>query len=147
MLCAKSLQSCLTLCDPAYCSPPGFSIHRDSLGKEIRAGFHVLLQGIFLTQESNKCLLCLLHWQTGFYHYHHQILCKLVGTLSQVTMPTQVICLQLSIKVVCLKFTESLLNSVFYFQFQNIRLRIYKANGKFDNTLQISESLHITELF
>ena len=26
-------------------------------------GCHVLLQGIFLTQRSNPCLLCLLHWQ------------------------------------------------------------------------------------
>ena len=26
-LCAKSLQSCLTLCDPMDCSPPGCSIH------------------------------------------------------------------------------------------------------------------------
>ena len=25
---AKSLQSCLTLCDPMDCSPPGFSVHR-----------------------------------------------------------------------------------------------------------------------
>ena len=24
---AKSLQSCLTLCDPMECSPPGFSVH------------------------------------------------------------------------------------------------------------------------
>ena len=24
---AKSLQSCLTLCDPMDCSPPGFSVH------------------------------------------------------------------------------------------------------------------------
>ena len=24
---AKSLQSCLTLCDPINCSPPGFSVH------------------------------------------------------------------------------------------------------------------------
>ena len=24
---AKSLQSCLTLCDPMGCSPPGFSVH------------------------------------------------------------------------------------------------------------------------
>ena len=28
---AKSLQSCLTLCDPMDCSPPGFSVHADSL--------------------------------------------------------------------------------------------------------------------
>jgi len=26
-VCAKSLQSCLTLCDPMGCSPPGFSVH------------------------------------------------------------------------------------------------------------------------
>ena len=25
--CAKSLQSCLTLCDPMVCSPPGSSVH------------------------------------------------------------------------------------------------------------------------
>ena len=25
--CAKSLQSCLTLCDPVDCSPPGSSAH------------------------------------------------------------------------------------------------------------------------
>ena len=27
MLCAKSLQSCPTLCDPMYWSPPGSSVH------------------------------------------------------------------------------------------------------------------------
>ena len=26
-VCAKSLQSCLTLCNPVDCSPPGFSVH------------------------------------------------------------------------------------------------------------------------
>ena len=26
-VCAKSLQSCLTLCDPMDCNPPGFSVH------------------------------------------------------------------------------------------------------------------------
>ena len=26
-VCAKSLQSCLTLCDPTDCSPPGFSVN------------------------------------------------------------------------------------------------------------------------
>ena len=34
-------------------------------GKNIVAGFHFLLQGIFLTQGSNPCLLCLLNWQAG----------------------------------------------------------------------------------
>ena len=28
MLCAQSFQSCLTLCDPMDCSPPGSSVHR-----------------------------------------------------------------------------------------------------------------------
>ena len=28
-------------------------------------GCHLLLQGIFLTQRLNQCLLCLLHWQAG----------------------------------------------------------------------------------
>ena len=27
ILCAQSLQSCLTLCDPLDCSPPGSSVH------------------------------------------------------------------------------------------------------------------------
>ena len=29
----KSLQSCLTLCDPMDCSPPDSSVHGDSPGK------------------------------------------------------------------------------------------------------------------
>ena len=62
-VCAKSLQSCPTLCDPMDCSPPGSSVHGVSLGKNIGAGCHALLQGIFPTQGSNSSLLCLLHWQ------------------------------------------------------------------------------------
>ena len=38
---------------------------RDSPGKNPGVGGHVLLQGIFPTQGSNPCLLCLLHWQVG----------------------------------------------------------------------------------
>ena len=37
----------------------------DSPGKDTGVGCHFLLQGIFLTQGSNPCLLCLLHWQVG----------------------------------------------------------------------------------
>ena len=36
------------------------------LGKSTEVGCHFLLQGIFLTQGSNPCLLHLLHWQTFF---------------------------------------------------------------------------------
>ena len=38
-------QSCLTLYNPMYCSPPGSSIHEDSPGKNTRVGSHFLLQG------------------------------------------------------------------------------------------------------
>ena len=34
-----------------------------SPGKNTGAGYHFLLQEIFLNQGSNPCLLCLLHWQ------------------------------------------------------------------------------------
>ena len=37
-------QSCLTLCDPRDCSPPGSSVHGDSPGKNTRVGCHFLLQ-------------------------------------------------------------------------------------------------------
>ena len=44
MLCyAKSLQSCLTLCDPIDGSPPG-SAPWDSPGKNAGVGCHFLLQ-------------------------------------------------------------------------------------------------------
>ena len=34
-----------------------------SSGKNTGVGCRFLLQGIFPTQGSNSCLLCLLHWQ------------------------------------------------------------------------------------
>ena len=37
----------------------------DSPGKKSGVGCHFLLQGILLIQESNPCLLGLLHWHTG----------------------------------------------------------------------------------
>ena len=51
-------QSCLTLCNPMDCSPPSFSVHGNSLGKNTGVGCHALLQGIFPIQGSNPCLLC-----------------------------------------------------------------------------------------
>ena len=62
---AKSLQSCLTVCDPMDCSPPGSSAHGDSPGKNTGVGCHAL-QGILPTQGSNQCLLKLLHC-SGFF--------------------------------------------------------------------------------
>ena len=48
-------------CDLTDCSPPGFSVHRDSPDKNTGVGCHGLLQGIFLLPR----LLHLLHWQAG----------------------------------------------------------------------------------
>ena len=51
-------QSCLTLFDPMDCRPPTRHLHPwDSPGKNTGVGSHSLLQGIFLTQRLNRCLL------------------------------------------------------------------------------------------
>ena len=52
-----SRSSCLTLCNPMDCSPPGFSVHGDSPDKNTGMGCHALLQRIFPTQELNWGLL------------------------------------------------------------------------------------------
>ena len=49
-------QSCPTLCHPMDCSPPGSSVHGDSLGKNTGMGCHAFFQGIFPTQGSNPGL-------------------------------------------------------------------------------------------
>ena len=66
---AKLLQSCLTLCNPMDCSLPGSSVHEDSLGKNTGVGCQFLLQGIFLTQESN---LGLLHCRQILYQLSYE---------------------------------------------------------------------------
>ena len=59
---AKSLQSCLTLCDPMDCSPPGSYVHGILQARILE---WVAMPSWFLTQGSNPNLLCLLHWQVG----------------------------------------------------------------------------------
>ena len=56
------VQSCLILCDPMKCSPPG-SCPWDFPCKNTGVGCHFLLQRIIPTQGSNPRLLRLLHWQ------------------------------------------------------------------------------------
>ena len=48
-----------------HVSPPGSTVYGDSPGKNTGVYCHALLQGIFPTQGSNPCPLCLLHWQAG----------------------------------------------------------------------------------
>ena len=62
-------QSCLTLCDPMDCSPPGFSVQVDSPGKNTGVDCHALLQGIFPSQGSNPGLP---HSRRILYHLSHQ---------------------------------------------------------------------------
>ena len=47
-------------CNPMACSLPGFSVPGISQAR-ILGCCHSLLQGIFMTQGSNSCPLCLLH--------------------------------------------------------------------------------------
>ena len=66
-MCAMSLQSCPTPCNPMDRSPPGSSVHGDSPIKNNGVSFHALLQGILPTQGSNPYFLvsyigkCVLH--------------------------------------------------------------------------------------
>ena len=64
-VCAQSLQSCPTLCDPVNDSPPGSSVHGILQARILEWSCHFFLQGIFLTQGLNPCLLNLKHWQEG----------------------------------------------------------------------------------
>ena len=70
-VCAKWIQLYATLCSPMDCSPPGSSVHWDSLGKNTGVGCHFLLQGIFPTLGSNLSLLYLLHWQADSLPLSH----------------------------------------------------------------------------
>ena len=75
-------QSCPTLCEPLGCSTPGSSVHSPmGRGKNIGVGFHVLLQGIFLTQGLNLRLLRLLHWQAYSLHTAPPIFIKKLQSL------------------------------------------------------------------
>ena len=67
MYCAESLQSCPTLCNPMDFSLPGTSVHGILQAKNTRVGCEAL-QGIFLTQGLN---LCLLHRQVDSLPLSH----------------------------------------------------------------------------
>ena len=55
---AKSLQSCLTLCDPIDGSPPGSPRPWDSSGKNTGVGCHFLLQCMKVKSESEVAQSC-----------------------------------------------------------------------------------------
>ena len=53
VLCLAA-QSCLTLCDPMNCSPPGSSVHGDSPGKAAGVGCHAFLQGSSQSKDGTQ---------------------------------------------------------------------------------------------
>ena len=62
-------QSCLTLCNPTDCSPPGSSVQGQTPGKNTRVGCCALLQGVFPTHGLNPGLP---HRRRILYCLHHQ---------------------------------------------------------------------------
>ena len=58
---------CLTLCNSTDCILSGSSVQGISQARILEWVAIFLLQGIFLTQESNPHLLHLLHWQVILY--------------------------------------------------------------------------------
>ena len=79
----KGVQSCfshgwlfMTLWAVACQAPLSVGLSR----QEYWVGCHALLQGISPTQGWNPCLLYLLHWQEGSYHWRH------LGSLWVVTL-------------------------------------------------------------
>ena len=58
-------------CDPREYSLLGSTVHGISPDKNSGVGYHFLLQGIFLTQESNPHLLQFLHWQVNSFPLNH----------------------------------------------------------------------------
>ena len=88
---AKSLQLSPTLCDHMDCSPPGSSVHGDSLGKNSAVGRHALLQRIFPTRNGTAggvffVLFCFFTTSTT-WEAQRQREILLVGLLSTVCFP------------------------------------------------------------
>ena len=59
-------QSCLTLCNPIHCSPPGSSVQGDSPGKNTGVGCHALLCPIEGWHDPVKLYLYYCCWTHPF---------------------------------------------------------------------------------
>ena len=70
-VCVYLLSHVWFFCDPHGLKPTRFFCPWDCPGKNTGVGCRFLLQGTFLTQEWNPCLLHLLHWQTDSLPLRH----------------------------------------------------------------------------
>ena len=84
-------QSCPTLCNPMDCSPPSFSVHGDSPGKNTGVGCHAFLQGIFPTQRLNPGLP---HWRWILYWLSHQGNISFYRMLYKIRQKQHLLCFQ-----------------------------------------------------
>ena len=64
LCCAKSLQSCPTLCDPMDYSMPGFSVRGILQARILEWVATTFCRGSSQPRDWT-CVLCLLHWQEG----------------------------------------------------------------------------------
>ena len=67
-VCARS---CLTLCDPMDCSPPGSSVH-GILQARIREWVAVPSSRESSRPRDRTCISCLQHWKADSIQLHHQ---------------------------------------------------------------------------
>ena len=68
LVCAKSLQSCPTLCDPIDCSPPGSSVHGNLQARVWKWVARPSYRGSSRPRNQTCLLHCwqiLYHWGTG----------------------------------------------------------------------------------
>ena len=75
LVCAKSLQTCLTLCDPMGCSPPGSYVHGIFQARTLKwatlSSRRSSRLPIWSRQGLNLHLLHLLHWQADSLPLSH----------------------------------------------------------------------------
>ena len=64
-VCICPTQSCPTLCSLMDCNLPGSSVHGILQARTLEWVAMPSSRGLFRTQRSNLCLLCVLHWQVG----------------------------------------------------------------------------------
>ena len=107
-------QLCLTFCNPMDCSPPGSPVCGDSPGTNTGVSCHVLLHGIFPTQESNPglqhcrwILYCLSHQGSPCLYY----ICSMYMVLLQHPFPIVVFRVSLTVLSLLLVFPHKLINS------------------------------------
>jgi len=61
---AQSFQSCLTLCNPMHCNPPGSSVHGILQARVLEWVVMLSSRGSFQPRDQTQ-VSCLLHWQAG----------------------------------------------------------------------------------